>query len=260
MTSRPSSAADPTAGNEIPLVHAWPWKLDGPTEDLSSVWTGIDGTLYMLDRRGLEVFSPSGQPRSVTKLPDSYRAVDVAVRYDGMVYIVGEFTKGAEVWSPGATVTLKKLPGKADEVVLAGSVVPSHAHDAIVEFGRHKPEGEVWSSFAQHLMYVPGDFSDAGAMDHIVEHLDRAEAEAETIGDLIQTADIKRFRSMMLLDRAHAGVRARLPDRLRAIEHTRLQGGVYLVLVLHHGLEQRHVHPRGRLSGAGGRLRLLRVQ
>lgn len=125
-------SADPTAGSEIPLVHAWPWKLDGPTEDLSSVWTGIDGTLYMLDRRGLEVFSPSGQPRSVTKLPDSYRAVDVAVRYDGMVYIVGEFTKGAEVWSPGATVTLKRLPGKAGEVVLAGSVVPAHAHDAIV--------------------------------------------------------------------------------------------------------------------------------
>jgi hypothetical protein len=125
-------SADPTAGKEIPLVHVWPWKLDGPTEDLSSVWTGIDGTLYMLDRRGLEVFSPSGLPRGVTKLPDSYRPVDVAVRYDGMVYIVGEFTKGAEVWSPGATVTMTKLPGKASEVVLAGSVVPAHAHDAVV--------------------------------------------------------------------------------------------------------------------------------
>jgi hypothetical protein len=125
-------SADPSAGKEIPLVHVWPWKLDGPTEDLSSVWTGIDGTLYMLDRRGLEVFSASGLPRSVTKLPDSYRPVDVAVRYDGMVYIVGEFTKGAEVWSPGATVTLTKLPGKANEVVLAGSVIPSHAHNAIV--------------------------------------------------------------------------------------------------------------------------------
>ena len=37
------------------------------------------------------------------------------------------------------------------------------------------------------------------------EHLGRAEADAEMYGDLIQAADIKRFRSMMLLDRAQAG-------------------------------------------------------
>lgn len=125
-------SADPTAGKDIPLVHVWPWKLDGPTENLTSVWTGIDGTLYMLDRRGLEVFSPSGQPRSVTPLPDSYRPIDVAVRYDGTVYVVGEFTKGAEVFSPGATVTLTKLPGKKSEIVLAGSVVPAHPKNQIV--------------------------------------------------------------------------------------------------------------------------------
>jgi glucose-6-phosphate 1-dehydrogenase len=59
----------------------------------------------------------------------------------------------------------------------------THAHDAIVEFGRHKPEGEVWSSFAQHLMYVPGDFSDAGAMDHIVRHLEKADASHGTEGN-----------------------------------------------------------------------------
>jgi len=134
-------SADPTAGKEIPLVHVWPWTLKGPTEDLSSVWTGIDGTLYMLDRRGLEVFSPSGQPRSVTPLPDSYRPVDVAVRYDGTVYIVGEFTKGVEVYSPGATVALTKLPGKKNEIVLAGSVVPAHPGAKIVI---QRSEGNGW--------------------------------------------------------------------------------------------------------------------
>jgi hypothetical protein len=125
-------SADPGAGKDIPVVHVWPWSLKGPTEEVSSVWTGIDGTLYMIDRRGLEVFSPSGRPLGVTTLSDSYRPIDVAVRYDGMVYITGEFTHGAEVFSPGATVTLKKLPGKKSEVVLAGSVLPAHAGNQIV--------------------------------------------------------------------------------------------------------------------------------
>ncbi|MDX6486754.1 MAG: hypothetical protein QOF43_1907, partial [Gaiellaceae bacterium] len=138
-------SADPTAGKAIPLVHLWPWSLNGPTENVSSVWTGIDGTLYMLDRRGLEIFSPSGQPRGVTKLSDSYRPVDVAVRYDGMVYITGEFTKGAEVFSPGATVTLSKLPGKRSEIVLAGSVSPAHAHDQIVI---QRSSGTGWRTLA----------------------------------------------------------------------------------------------------------------
>ena len=87
----------------------------------------------------------SGQPRSVTALPDSYRPVDVAVRYDGLVYIVGEFTKGAEVWSPGATVTLTKLPGKRNEIVLAGSVVPAHARNPVVI---QRAEGDGWHTLA----------------------------------------------------------------------------------------------------------------
>ena len=124
-------SANPAAGPDIPLVHVWPWSPNGLTEGLSSVWTGIDGTLYMLDRRGLEVFSASGLPRGVTKLSDSYRPIDVAVRYDGMVYITGAFTHGAEVFSPGATVTLGKLPGKKSEIVLAGSVEPAHAQNQI---------------------------------------------------------------------------------------------------------------------------------
>lgn len=139
-------SADPSAGTEIPLVHLWPWSLMGPTEEVSSVWTGIDGTLYMIDRRGLEVFSPSGLPRSVTKLDDSYRPIDVAVRYDGMVYITGEFTHGAEVFSPGATVTLTKLPGKKSEVVLAGSVLPAHPNSQIVI---QRAEANGWNTLAQ---------------------------------------------------------------------------------------------------------------
>ncbi len=45
------------------------------------------------------------------------------------------------------------------------------AHDAMLEHGRHAPAGEVWADFAKHLRYVPGEFSDRGAMDHIVEEL-----------------------------------------------------------------------------------------
>jgi glucose-6-phosphate 1-dehydrogenase len=45
------------------------------------------------------------------------------------------------------------------------------AHDAMVQHGRHLPAGEVWSDFAKHLRYVPGEFADQGAMDHIVEEL-----------------------------------------------------------------------------------------
>src|SRR5438105_5114193 len=32
------------------------------------------------------------------------------------------------------------------------------AHDGIREFSRRSPDGEVWSDFARHLHYVPGEF------------------------------------------------------------------------------------------------------
>lgn len=56
------------------------------------------------------------------------------------------------------------------------------AHDAIEEFGRHAPEGEVWRDFAEHLSYVPGEFSDTGAMDHLVEHLRSTDEHQGTAG------------------------------------------------------------------------------
>src|SRR5207237_10694946 len=50
------------------------------------------------------------------------------------------------------------------------------AHDAIKQFGRHAPSGKEWSDFAEHLDYVAGEFSDKGAMDHLVEHLEGFDA------------------------------------------------------------------------------------
>src|SRR5205085_1098389 len=40
------------------------------------------------------------------------------------------------------------------------------------EFGGQEPSGEKWDAFAEHLGYVAGEFSDKGAMDHLVEHVD----------------------------------------------------------------------------------------
>ena len=47
-----------------------------------------------------------------------------------------------------------------------------HAREAIEHHGKREPVGEVWKDFAKHLRYVPGEFSDAGAMDHVVEDLE----------------------------------------------------------------------------------------
>ncbi len=56
------------------------------------------------------------------------------------------------------------------------------AHDAIVKFGRHAAEGEVWRDFCEHLSYVPGEFSDAGAMDHLALHLESTDDHQGTAG------------------------------------------------------------------------------
>ena len=57
-----------------------------------------------------------------------------------------------------------------------------HAREAISTFGRRPTEGQAWASFAEHLEYVPGEFSDPGAMDHIVEDLRDADARHGTGG------------------------------------------------------------------------------
>jgi glucose-6-phosphate 1-dehydrogenase len=57
------------------------------------------------------------------------------------------------------------------------------AHDAVKEFGDDPPEGEAWSRFAERLRYVTGEFEGAGAMDHFVGDLLRADAELGTEGN-----------------------------------------------------------------------------
>jgi glucose-6-phosphate 1-dehydrogenase len=57
------------------------------------------------------------------------------------------------------------------------------AHDGIREFGRRSPDGEVWSDFARHLHYVPGEFTDPGAMNHIVAQMKEADTEHGTAGN-----------------------------------------------------------------------------
>ena len=58
-----------------------------------------------------------------------------------------------------------------------------HARDAVKEFGRREPVGEVWMDFAKHLRYVPGEFSDAGAMSQVAEDLVDIDATHGTQGN-----------------------------------------------------------------------------
>ena len=51
-----------------------------------------------------------------------------------------------------------------------------HARQAIATYSKRPTEGHAWKSFAERLQYVTGEFSDHGAMDHIVQVL----AEADT--------------------------------------------------------------------------------
>jgi glucose-6-phosphate 1-dehydrogenase len=46
------------------------------------------------------------------------------------------------------------------------------ARRSVAEYGRSKPEDEPWAEFAKGLSYVPGEFTDAGAMEHLREHLE----------------------------------------------------------------------------------------
>ncbi len=57
-----------------------------------------------------------------------------------------------------------------------------HAREAVKRFGRREPSGEVWRDFAQHLSYLPGEFSDEGAMNHLVKHLESIDRRRGTAG------------------------------------------------------------------------------
>ena len=131
-------------GTTIPLVHVFSWtKLGGPFEGARAIATGTDGKLYVSDRAGLQVFSPSGKLLSTTALPAD--ANDIAVRYDGTVYVTRGRGYGADVYSPGPLVTLSKQSSSQTAIALAGRVWPSHAHDRIA---LQLIEGGGWHTFA----------------------------------------------------------------------------------------------------------------
>ncbi len=57
-----------------------------------------------------------------------------------------------------------------------------HAQRSIREFGRAEPSGESWESFAGHLRYFRGEFSDEGAFEPLVDYLERVDGELGTRG------------------------------------------------------------------------------
>ncbi|MBI3648688.1 MAG: hypothetical protein HY240_08070 [Actinobacteria bacterium] len=57
------------------------------------------------------------------------------------------------------------------------------AHEDLRTFGRGAPEAEAWAEFSRRLRYVPGEFSDPGAMDHIVAVLEETDARHGTSGN-----------------------------------------------------------------------------
>ena len=57
-----------------------------------------------------------------------------------------------------------------------------YAADAVKEFGRIEPAGDQWDAFRKRLSYIPGEFDDEGAMDHLVEHLGWTDKDQGTGG------------------------------------------------------------------------------
>lgn len=66
---------------------------------------------------------------------------------------------------------------------LSDEAFRERARDAVTSFGKRSPEGEVWLDFAKHLKYVPGEFSDAGAMGNVAEDLKGIDASHGTEGN-----------------------------------------------------------------------------
>ena len=56
------------------------------------------------------------------------------------------------------------------------------ARGAVAEFGRDVPDAEAWDAFARVLSYVPGEFADPGAMNHLTGHLESVDARLGTGG------------------------------------------------------------------------------
>ncbi|HEX2031765.1 MAG TPA: glucose-6-phosphate dehydrogenase [Actinomycetota bacterium] len=56
------------------------------------------------------------------------------------------------------------------------------ARDSVARFGRTEPQAEPWDEFAKGLYYVPGEFTDEGAMSHLRRHLQDLDRERGTEG------------------------------------------------------------------------------
>ncbi len=95
-----------------------------------------------------------------------------------------------------------------------------HARDAVTEFGKREPFGEVWSDFAKHLRYVPGEFSDAGAMRQVAEDLGRHRRDARHGGEpvlLLRDAagGLSRHRQADRRGRPAGGAQDRVREAVR---------------------------------------------
>ena len=56
------------------------------------------------------------------------------------------------------------------------------ARESVARFGRAEPDAEPWEEFARGLYYVPGEFTDEGAMNHLRRHLEDLDRERGTEG------------------------------------------------------------------------------
>jgi hypothetical protein len=93
--------------------------------DPRGIATAANGDVYVIDCCRVQVFSPTGRFLSQIKLPDDYRGFGVAVRYDGVVYVTGERSHGADVYSPGVSIDLKRGHAPKRLVRFIGRVRPS---------------------------------------------------------------------------------------------------------------------------------------
>jgi glucose-6-phosphate 1-dehydrogenase len=57
-----------------------------------------------------------------------------------------------------------------------------YTRDAIKNFGRAEPSGEVWTDFAKHLSYIAGEFNSELAMEELREHLEDMDRAHGTAG------------------------------------------------------------------------------
>jgi hypothetical protein len=86
--------------------------------------TAANGEVYVIDCCRVQVFSATGRFLSQIRLPGDDRGFGVAVRYDGTVYATGERSYGADVYSPGMLVSLRRVSAARNVVALSGGVTP----------------------------------------------------------------------------------------------------------------------------------------